>query len=81
MQIFSTDQPTEIPGVFGYDDPILRNGIAENHMVRIATPPDIAGMDSDMAPCFVEPRGNLWRDAFINEEPHHSVLDGGTRGP
>lgn len=50
VQFFPPDQAAEVAGILGNDDPVFRNCIAQNHMVRIATPPNIAGMYSGVTP-------------------------------
>ena len=81
VQFLSPDQAAEVSGILGNDDPVFRDCIAQNHMVRIATPPDIAGMYSGVTPGFVEPRGHLRRDAFVDEELHPSMPYCGVRHP
>lgn len=81
VQFFPPDQTAEVSGILGNDDPVFRYCIAQNNMVRIATPTDIARMYSGVTPSFVEPRRHLRRNAFIDEELHPSVPDGGVRHP
>lgn len=75
MQFFSPDEPAEVAGILGDDDPVFSNSIAQYNMVGIATPSDVTGMDGRMFATLVEPRSNLRRDAFIDEELHLSVPD------
>jgi len=44
VQFFPPDQTAEVSGILGNDDPVFRDCIAQNNMVRIATPTDIARM-------------------------------------
>ena len=76
MNLDAADQATKVPRIFGNDHPILSDTPLKDAMVRLTAPTDMQRMDRIVKAGCVEAGGELWRQAFVNEQLHAASAQG-----
>src|SRR5216683_3068388 len=68
MKLAAANQPPEVPGVFGNDDPIFGDAPLDDTTVRLAAPADMQRMNCIVTSRCVEARRQLLRQALVDDK-------------
>ena len=76
MNLDAPDQATKVPRIFGDYHSILCDTPLKDAMVGLATPTNVQWMDRIVKAGRVEANGELWRQAFVDEQLHAALAQG-----